>query len=174
VEHQDNLTWLSEHDWFQDSSMIKGNFVWDVPPAAGESAVELLCSSVHCRPHNLHLFIVPRLCTGELRKQLMKCCDVLLTINPIYGFWPPDMHELLIMEMYLPLLLPDYRYRPWQLRNTAFVEEFEVYLRRVQKTGVAVDWNILREFLFQARTISSLPNGVARALLQEKGRRSLP
>jgi len=174
VEHRDNLTWLSEHDWFQDSSMIKGNFVWDVPPAAGEVAVELLCSSVHCRPHNLHLFIIPRLCTGEWRKQLMKCCDVFLTIDPIYEFWPPAMHEPLIMGIYLPLLPPDYRYRPWKLRNTVIVEEFEIYLRRVQKTGVAVDWDILREFLFQARTISSLPNGMARKLLQEKGSGSLP
>jgi len=77
--------------------MIKGNFVWDVPSAAGEAAVELLCFSVHCRPHNLNLFIIPRLRTSGWRKQLLKCCDIILTINPIYAFWPPKMHEPLIM-----------------------------------------------------------------------------
>ena len=98
----------------------------------------------------------------------------MLRINPIYGFWPPEMHGPLIMRIYLPLLPPDYRNRPWQLRNTVFMKEFEIYLRRMQNTVIAVDWDILREFLFQARTISGLPNSVARELLQGKSSKSLP
>ena len=107
----------------------------------------------------------------ETTNEGLRC---ILTINPIYGFWPPEMHEPLITRIYLPLLPPDYRYRPWQLWNIVFMEEFEIYLRRVQKTVIAADWDILREFLFQARTMSILPNAVARELLQEKGSRSLP
>ena len=106
----------------------------------------------------------------ETTNEVLRC---ILTINPIYGFWPL-MHEPLIMRIYLLLLPPDYRNRPWQFGNTVFMEEFEIYLRQMQKTVTAVDWDILWEFLFQARTISGLPNGVARELLQEKSSRLLP
>ena len=149
------------------------NFVWDVPPAAGEAAVKMLCSIVHCRPHNLHFLLFPFV-HREMEDTTNEVLRCILTIYPIYGFWPPEMHEPLIMRIYLPLLPPDYRNRPWQLRNTVFMKEFEIYLRRMQKTVITVDWDILREFLFQARTMSILPNAVARELLQEKSSRSLP
>ena len=73
------LHWMSPEDWFDDL-LKEGNFVWDVPPSAGETAVEQLCSHTHGRPEAMHIFLIPRLCTSHWRKQLLKCCDLVLTL----------------------------------------------------------------------------------------------
>ena len=163
------LTWLSPEGWF-DKVITPGNYVWNVAPGAGEAAVDQLCSHTHGRPESTHLFLIPRLCTGHWRKQLGKVCDVLLTIDPIHDFWSSDMHEPLIIGIYSPLLPPLYKYRPWRFKFTKHVELLERKVRCMQAARQQMDWNCLREFLSQTRTICSMPDDVAREMLQTKGR----
>ena len=96
---------MSNEDWF-DRIMEPGNFLWMVPLGAGEAAVEQLCAHTHGRPESQHLFVIPRLCTCHWRKQLLKACDVVLTIQPKFEFWPTNMHEPLLVGVYFPLLPP--------------------------------------------------------------------
>ena len=160
-----NLHLMEPEDWFT-KSMELGNFIWNVAPGAGEAAVEQLCSHTQGRPESQHIFIIPRLCTCHFRKQLLKSCDVVLTIQPKFSFWDTNMHEPLLVGFYLPLLPPDYRYRPWRLKHTKFVAEFRLEVHRMQVASGKMDWDILRKFLLRARSIPSLPDGMARKLLQ--------
>ena len=159
------LQLMQPEDWF-DKTMEVGNFLWNVAPGAGESAVEQLCSHTQGRPESQHIFLIPRLCTCHFRKQLLKACDLVLTIQPKFDFWKANMHEPLLIGIYFPLLPPDFRFRPWRLKHTKFVEEFRLKVHRMQVTSREVDWNILREFLLRARSIPGLPDGMARELLQ--------
>ena len=158
---------MTPEDWF-GRAMDKGNFLWDVPPGAGEVAVEQLCAHTHGRPESHHIFLIPRLCTCHWRKQLLKVCDIVLTIQPKFLFWPANMYEPLLVGIHFPLLPPIFKFRPWKLKHTEFVEKFRAELHRVQATGQSVDWSILREFQLRSRSIPSLPDGVARELLQGK------
>jgi hypothetical protein len=166
------LIFLTPEDWYKDMSK-EGNFVWDVPPAAGEFAMQQLGEHTHIRPEGMHLFIIPRLCTSHWRKQLLKCCDLVLTIQMNESFWPRQSHEPLLMGIYFPLLPPHFKYRPWKLKHTKFVEDFEHKMRMLQSTSNEVDWSILRKFLVRARSISTMSDGLARELLQEKEYRCL-
>ena len=161
------LTIMKPEDWFRNV-MKPGNFLWVVAPTAGEAAVEQLCCHTHGRPNTHHIFVIPRLCTSHWRKQLLKVCDIVLTVQPKFPFWDTDMHEPLLVGIYFPLLSPDHRFRPWRLKTTRFVEDFKTHLHRMQATSNSVDWDLLREFLLQARSIPSLPDGMARDLLQVK------
>jgi hypothetical protein len=167
------LIWLTPEDWFENL-LKEGNFVWDVPPSAGDVAVEQLCSHTHGRPEAMHMFLIPRLCTSHWRKQLLKCCDLVITLPFDNRFWPHSAHEPLLLGIHFPLLPPLYKFRPWKLKRTKFVENFEVRLRRVCTTSDQVDWNILREFLLSARSIPSLSECMARKLLQAKSWGQVP
>ena len=164
-----NLELMSPEDWFL-RGMDVGNFLWIVPPGAGEVAVEQLCSHKHGRPETHHIFVIPRLCTCHWRKQLLKVCDIVLTIQPKFEFWSTNQHEPLLIGIAFPLLPPETRFYPWQLKNTLFVDRFRTDLHRMQASSKSVDWNILRKFLLRARSISTLPDGLARKLLQVKDR----
>ena len=162
-----NLHRMSPEDWY-GMTMNKGNMLWDVAPGAGKAAVEQLCVHIHGRPESHHIFLIPRLCTCGWRKQLLKACDLVLTIQPKFEFWSSHMHEPLLVGIYFPLLPPDVKFRPWKLKHTEFVERFRSNLHRVQASSESVDWDLLRKFLLQARSIPSLPDGLARELLQDK------
>ena len=159
------LKLMTPEDWFL-RVMDRGNFLWMVAPGAGEVAVEQLCVHIHGRPDTHHIFVIPHLCTCSWRKQLLKACDVVLTIQPNFDFWSSNMHEPLIIGIYFPLLPPEIRFKPWQLKHTTFVERFKSDLHRMQTASEPMDWGILREFLSKARSIPSLPHGLARELLQ--------
>ena len=167
------LEFLTSDDWFKNMGK-QGNFVWNVPPAAGEFAMQQLAHHTHIRPESMHLFVIPRLCTSHWRKQLLKCCDLVLTLALNDTFWPRQSHEPLLLGICFPLLPPLVKYRPWKLKFTKFVEDFEKRMRFLQSTGNEVDWHILREFLIRARSIPSLSDGMARKLLQEKVYRQVP
>ena len=160
------LTWMSDEDWF-DKSMMAGNFVWDIPPAAGDIGVEQLCYHMHGRPDSLHIVLIPRLCTSLWRKQLGKCSDLVLTIQPKEEFWPSDQHEPLMICFCFPLLPHDRKFKPWKLKGTRLVDNCRRYVHGVQAAGGCVEWNCLCKLLQQARQLPSMPYDVARELLQE-------
>ena len=156
---------MSKEDWF-DKVMSQGCFLWDVPPVAGEVAVEQLCTHVHGRPESLHIVLIPRLCTSLWRKQLGKCVDLVLPILAGQEFWSSAMHEPLILAIYLPLLPPLHRYQPWRLRNSRLVAGTQLALHGMQKAGHKVDWNRLRQLLLKAWQIPRMHGSLARNMLQ--------
>jgi hypothetical protein len=152
-------------DWFKDS-MLGGNFLWNIPPAAGQVAVEQFCTHIHGRPDTMHILLIPRLCTSLWRKQLMKAADIILTIKPEEDFWSKEMHEPLLTAIYFPILPSDYRFRPWQLKGTELVDRCIRKVSGMRKGGHAVEWDCLRELLASARKIPSMPDGMARKMLR--------
>lgn len=159
------LTEMTCDDWFEKTT-DGGNFLWNVPPAAGEVAVEQLCTHRHRRPDSMHVFIIPRLYTSQFRKQLLKVADLELVIQPDHAFWTKEMHEPLLIAFCFPLLPHDRRFAPWRLKETELVDRVGRYVRRMQQEGDKVEWDHLRKLLFQARTLPSMPDGMARQLLQ--------
>ena len=93
---------------------------------------------------------------------------MILTIEPIHEFWGPNKHEPLLIGIYLPLLPPLLKYRPWRLKYTQHVGTLEREVRRMQTPHECVDWDCVQKFLFLAGSLPSLPDDVAREVLQEK------
>ena len=160
---------MEPEDWFTLTTE-PGNYLWNVPPAAGAEVVELLCGHKHRRPDSMHIFLIPRLCTSRWRKQLLKVSDVDLYILPVHDFWSAEMHEPLLIVISFPILPHDSRFQPWCLKDTELVDGTRRYLRRVQKAGDEVEWNCLRKLLVQARQIPTMQKGLARKMLQSKSR----
>ena len=96
-------------------------------------------------------------------------CDILITIEPIHDFWGSDMHEPLILGIYSPFLPPMHKYMPWRFKFTKYVELLKGKVRRMQASRQQMDWNCLQEFLLQTRKILTMPDDVARQVLQTKG-----
>jgi hypothetical protein len=159
------LKWMTPADWFNDS-MTNGNFLWNVPPAAAQTAIEQLCTHVHGRPHSCHIVLLPRLCTSLWRKQAGKVCDLILHVQPGEEFWGEKMYEPLLIMFYFPLLPYHRRFKPWQLKGTRLVERTKCEVRRLQTAGEPVDWSCLRKLLIQARAIPTMSESVASKLLQ--------
>ena len=158
--------WMSTDDWY-NSTLLDGNFIWDIAPAAGETAVELLCAHVHATPTAFHIILIPRIATQFWRKQLSKVSDVILTIKPLHSFWGATMHEPLLTAFCFPLLPPSPRFKPWRLRNTRLVGQVRDDVHRLQRDGHKVDWNCLRKLLKSARSLPTLSTSMARSLLQD-------
>ena len=155
----------SKEDWY-DQVLNEGNYLWDVPPAAGEVAVEQLAAHVHGVPESLHIFLIPRLCTNLWRKQLGKVCDLILTIKPMQEFWGCSMHEPLLICFYFPILPNEHRFRPWQLKGTRVVGNTERKVRGMQADNKPIDGLVLRELLLLTRRLPSMQPRLARKLLQ--------
>jgi hypothetical protein len=159
-----DLKVMEPSHWFSDS-MNGGNYLWNIPPAAAQVAIEQFCTHVHGRPDTFHILLIPRLCTSLWRKQLMKAADIILTIKPDEEFWGPGMHEPLLTALYFPLLPPDFKYRPWQLKGTELVERCQRYVSRMRRESRPVEWDCLRELLVTARNLPTMSDGLARKML---------
>jgi hypothetical protein len=80
-------------------------FLWTPAPAAAYAAVDELSLSRLKRPHLLHVFLCPRLCTHMWRKKLFKVTDVVLELpSGPRPEWPACMHEPLILAFVLPFI----------------------------------------------------------------------
>jgi len=130
---------MTPEDWFTETSKA-GNFLWNVPPAAGTEVVEMLCGHKHRRPDSMHIFLIPRLCTSKWRKQLLKVVDVEFYISPQHSFWEAEMHEPLLIAFCFPILPHDPRFAPWQLKYIELVDRTRSYLRQVQKTSEQLEF----------------------------------
>ena len=119
LDHKE-FKWLTTSQWYT-STLLEGNFIWDLAPAAGETAIEQLCSHVHATPTALHIILIPRIGTQFWRKQLSKVSDLILTIKPVHSFWGATMHEPLLIAFCLPLLPPLPRFKPWRFKSTKLV-----------------------------------------------------
>lgn len=94
-------------------------FLWSPPPAAGDAAIEQLSLSRHKCPGLAHIFICPRLMTHLWWKRLFKHADLVFTLPTGHRsiVWSTDMHEPLVLGIFLSYLLT----APWIHRNTPAV-----------------------------------------------------
>lgn len=158
---------LSPEEWFSDYNK-KGSFLWNVAPTAGEAAVEQLCAHVHAQPYANHIFVIPRLCTSHWRKQLLKVCDCVVTVQVGSCFWPSDMHEPLILGLYFSLLPTHHRFAPWRLKYTQWLENQRCKMQEMQSRGEPLDGNLLRKLFSQARELPTMRKELARKMLSPK------
>lgn len=79
------LSWLPEgnwkfteiRDWFHEVYREpKGRYIWALPPAIADVALENLCEAKHIFPISSQVFVCPNLFTGRWRKTLGKMSDV--------------------------------------------------------------------------------------------------
>ncbi len=108
----------------------KGRYVWSPPPGAASAALEQLRKAQHKRQKSTHLFICPRLLYPLWQRSLFRSADLIMEIPAGHPAWPADMHEPLILAIYLPFIL----LRPWQLKRSPCILDVEGYLQRMCKT----------------------------------------
>jgi hypothetical protein len=133
---------LSTEDWFT-TALTDGRFIWTPAPAIADVAVEKLCEARHIRPWCSHVFICPALMTASWRKQLGKVADVMFTIPAgTESIWPSSMHEPLVVALICPLL----SCRPWRVRGSRWMVEFEDQMRGMWSNDLQVERRNLRKF----------------------------
>jgi hypothetical protein len=71
----------------------EGKFIWALPVAPADVALEELRKSLVKRRSSTHIFIYPRLLTTEWRWQLNKTADLVIFVKAGTEFWPADMFE---------------------------------------------------------------------------------
>jgi hypothetical protein len=157
----DSPEFLSPIDWFHHGHHLS-TCVWTPPPAAADAALEQLAFATHKRPYSTHLVLIPRLMTAHWHKLLGKICCLVFTIPLDTDVWPNSHFEPLIAGLYLPLS----KHYPWNLRGTPLLERVERLLHSLLPSHPRWGGLILRELLFQARSLESLPSSMVRELLQ--------
>lgn len=190
-----NLVTLRPEGWFREAHG-HGAFLWSPPPAAMETALEMLAEARHKRPYSAHVVVVPRLMTHLWRKQLGKDADLMVTAPVGLPFWESNQHEPLILAILLPVVRRKDWKGPWVFRGSlhsgdaarrldtgwklavgrepAGRDELEGELREVRETPAAWSGSVLRKFLGAARSVPSLPEGVVRRMLSEASQRQVP
>ena len=172
---------LTELEWFSKGQGLQGR-IWKncdgkrflkavnnatyllaPPPCIADIALEILQKSIHNRTHNSHVFVCPKLMTPWWRKILLQTCDFSLYVDVGPEYWKIDMHESLLIGVYLPLL-PCFL---WSLRRSISVLALERKLRQVSKTQARSQGSVLCQFLSFARRLSSMPEGLVRSVLHE-------
>jgi hypothetical protein len=152
---------LSPSDWFSRGHRLS-TCIWTPPPAAADAALERLAFAIHKRPYSTHLVLIPRSLTSHWRKLLGKICCLIFTIPLDSDVWPISHYEPLIAGLYLPLS----KHYPWNLRGTPMLERVERMLRSLPQSHPRWGGLVLRELLFQARSLEALSTSMVRPLLQ--------
>jgi hypothetical protein len=137
-------------------------FLWALARAAAYAAVDELSLSRLKRPHLLHIFICPRLCTHMWWKKLFKVADVVLELpSGPRPEWSACMHEPLILALVLPFI----PHPPCQLRQTPRLLELGGTVCRLWHHPGADVRCLLRELCDLPFTLASLPPSVVWTLL---------
>jgi hypothetical protein len=169
---------LSPNDWFErahdhqggayDSAgywrprISKGTFIWTLPPAAAEAAIEELRKARLKRQTSMHIVLCPRLLTPEWLKQLYKAADLVLSIPAgTAEYWPLAMCEPLTIALVFPFID---RY-PWQLRGTPKMFAVGRKMRGLFEAKDLAAGNILRKFLLECKRLRSVSEDVVRRVL---------
>jgi hypothetical protein len=132
---------LSVEEWFTTAN-TDGRFVWVPPPATADVAVEHLCEVRHTRPWCSHIFICPAIMTAYWRKTLGKVADAMFTLPVGSPIWPNNMHEPLVVALICPLLSS----RPWRVRGSPWMVEFEDSMRGVWSGDLNSQRSDMRKF----------------------------
>ena len=148
-----NFEWLKTFEWFEEYHK-PGNFIWDVPPALGDVAYELIDKARMKRPMTMHLILIPRLFTGLWRRLMTRRTDCYIRIDWT-SVWDLNTHyEPLILFICIPFQIN----RQFEERKCFLLEQFERCLQecRVSTSSGIQQRDLLRKFLQQARKIPGL------------------
>jgi len=148
-----NFEWLTNAEWFEEHHR-EGNFIWDVAPAMGDLAYEMIDKARMKRPHTMHLVIVPRLFTGLWRRLMTRRTDCYIRID-WSQVWSLDTH---FEPVLLFICIPFHVNRNFEFRRNTLLERFQGCLQecKMSKSSGVQQRNILRKFLQLARKIPSL------------------
>ena len=162
VTAEEDLTYLSPHDWYTIPFNRDGVFVWTPPPAITDAAVVQLAEAIHVRPWNTHVVLVPTLMTSAWQKTLSKACDLRITLPFDDCLWPKQIEfKKLTLAFYFPLLARN----PWRVKRSQVFKKYELQIRGMQGEGMAFQRDLLRQFWISARALQPMPSGLARSLL---------
>ena len=134
-------------------SYSSGTMVWDPPPAAALFAIENLRQSRHKRQKSFHILVVPKLLTGEWRKNVLKSADLILEIPAGHRAWPSEMYESLTLALFFPYLSR----KPWELRRTKFMVEMERTVQGVLKESDSAGGSLLSQLCLSTKSLESMP-----------------
>jgi hypothetical protein len=101
----------------------------------------------------VHVFVAPRLMTAWWRRVLGKTTDVSFVVPVGTPVWGKELHEPLIIGIYLPLR----KQAPWRVRGTEEAEQLEGSLRGVWKDDFSGAGLILRKFLGRSIHLGAVP-----------------
>jgi hypothetical protein len=156
---------------FWTPRLVKGTFIWTLPPAAAGVALEELRKARLKRQRSTHVIVCPRLLTPEWLKQLYKASDLVLSIPAgAADYWPIEMCEPLIIGLVFPFIN---RY-PWQLRNTPKMFSMARTMRSLFETKDLAAGNILRKFLLECKRLRAVSQDVVRGVLYYEARSGVP
>ena len=174
---------LSPEGWFEEGHGIVGGsldsngvwmpsygkggqmFLWAPPPAIADAALEELLKARHKRTDMFHVVLIPRLMTPRWRRLFHKACDFSFVLSPGCPYWPSDMFE----PLWVGILLPFIKHRPWCLKRAPLLLEIGRNLRGVLETGEGNEGDILRQLTLLPRRVDALPFHMACGLLHLPG-----
>jgi hypothetical protein len=174
-----SLTPLTPEGWFEEGHGIVGGtrdhnnvwmplygkggrmFLWSPPPAVADVAWEELLKARHKRTDTFHVLLVPRIMNPRWRRLFHKACDLSFVVSPGSPFWPYGMFE----PLWVGILLPFVKHRPWCLKRAPLLLEIGRELRGVFKTGEGDAGNILRKLTLLPRRVDALPFHLACGVL---------
>ena len=160
----------SNVDGFTIPSYQSGSFLWEPAPGAALFAIEALRQARHKRQESFHVWIVPRLLSGEWRKNLLKSADLIVEIPAGNSCWPEKMHESLTLALFFPYLSR----KPWELRRSKFMVEVEGVLRRMFKEREESGGRVLSELCDATQSMAGLSLRDLRLMLSCQGRFKFP
>jgi hypothetical protein len=143
-------SWDKQGFWRNNTR--SGVFLWAPAPAAAEIALEQLRQALIKRQKSTHVFVCPRLLTGEWMRQLYKCADFLVSLPPgvVETAWPLDMYEPLTIAIVFPML----RIKPWKRAGTPKMFGMARKLYGMWKTPELDSRHILCKFFEEQRALS--------------------
>ena len=167
----DHLGGSRDSRGFWTPKIVKGTFIWTLPPGAAEAALEEIRKARHKRQRSTHVIVCPRLLAPEWMKQFYKASDLVLSIPAgTADYWPVDMCEPLILGLIFPFI----NRHPWQLKNTPKMFAMARQMRSLFETEDVVAGNILRKFLLECKRLRAVSQDVVRGVLYFEPRGGLP
>jgi hypothetical protein len=141
--------WLDYDGWFEEAfENDHGCYVWTLPPALADVAMEQMCEVKHVHPYTSHVFLCPALMTARWRKQLLKASDVCLSLLQGSPAWVDKQHELVVCALIGPLL----SCRPWKVKSHHWVEEWRSEVPRMWRQGGSAWRGHMRKFWLGAHS----------------------
>jgi hypothetical protein len=178
---------LTPEDWFERAHdhrggtynpkgfwrprIVKGTFVWTLPPGAAEAAIEELRKARLKRQNSMHIILCPRLLTPEWLKQLYKVSDLVIYLPAgTAEYWPLAMCEPLTIGLVFPFI----DRHPWQLKGTPKMFAMGRKMRGLFEAKDLAAGNILRKFLLECKRLRAVSQDVVRRVLYFESRSGVP
>ena len=173
---------LDEMGWFNQGHDVEGwvvdpegfsrpvisnqgkTFIWAPAPMAAEVALAEMRKARIKRQQSAHVFVCPRLCTGQWLRHLYRAADFVFELPLGSDMWPKSMHEPLLIGILFPFI----RAKPWQLRGTPKMYAMGRQLRQVFQETPMDAGHLLRQFWSCCINLEGMSEPLVRKLLYFK------